>query len=217
MLPQDEYSLVDAINAKKITKPVVAWVSGTCATLFKSEVQFGHAGAKSGGQTESAQAKNAALRDAGAIVPNSFEEFEPTIKATFERLVQEGVVTPAADVPAKQLPMDIAAAKKAGKVRARVVLCWLRLDYAVMERRGWTYTFPCKRTHRCHGGVCVVSHVLRSVDLLVVLVDVKCMQKHMHVFWACHAPRCNRFACLPASSAPSLMTEVRSLRTTGWP
>ena len=34
---------------------MVAWVSGTCAKLFKSEVQFGHAGAKSGGLAESAQ------------------------------------------------------------------------------------------------------------------------------------------------------------------
>lgn len=118
VIAQDEYSLVDAIKSKKITKPVVAWVSGTCATLFKSEVQFGHAGAKSGGQLESAQAKNAALRDAGAIVPNSFEEFEASIKATYDALVEQGVVTPAADVPAKQLPMDIAAAKKAGKVVA---------------------------------------------------------------------------------------------------
>ena len=48
---------VEALKAKRITKPVVAWVSGTCATLFKSEVQFGHAGAKSGGQAESAQAR----------------------------------------------------------------------------------------------------------------------------------------------------------------
>ena len=39
----------------QVTKPVVAWVSGTCAKLFKSEVQFGHAGAKSGGDMESAQ------------------------------------------------------------------------------------------------------------------------------------------------------------------
>jgi len=46
---------VDALKQKRITKPVVAWVSGTCAKLFKSEVQFGHAGAKSGGQAESAQ------------------------------------------------------------------------------------------------------------------------------------------------------------------
>ena len=40
---RDEYSLVDALNQGKVNKPVVAWVSGTCARLFKSEVQFGHA------------------------------------------------------------------------------------------------------------------------------------------------------------------------------
>ncbi len=51
----DEYSLVDALTSGQINKPVVAWVSGTCAKLFKSEVQFGHAGAKSGGASESAQ------------------------------------------------------------------------------------------------------------------------------------------------------------------
>ena len=52
---------VSALKEGKIKKPVVAWVSGTCAKLFKSEVQFGHAGAKSGGQAESAQVSNAAL------------------------------------------------------------------------------------------------------------------------------------------------------------
>jgi hypothetical protein len=46
---------VTALKEGRIKKPVVAWVSGTCAKLFKSEVQFGHAGAKSGGQLESAQ------------------------------------------------------------------------------------------------------------------------------------------------------------------
>ena len=51
----DEYSLVEALKSGKIKKPVVAWVSGTCAKLFKTEVQFGHAGAKSGGASESAQ------------------------------------------------------------------------------------------------------------------------------------------------------------------
>lgn len=40
----DEYGLVEALNKKEITKPVVAWVSGTCAKLFPTEVQFGHAG-----------------------------------------------------------------------------------------------------------------------------------------------------------------------------
>ncbi|CAL5391460.1 unnamed protein product [Camellia sinensis] len=40
---RDEYSLVEALKQGKISKPVVAWVIGTCARLFKSEVQFGHA------------------------------------------------------------------------------------------------------------------------------------------------------------------------------
>lgn len=40
---RDEYSLVEALKEGKVHKPVVAWVSGTCARLFKSEVQFGHA------------------------------------------------------------------------------------------------------------------------------------------------------------------------------
>ncbi|XP_028100601.1 ATP-citrate synthase beta chain protein 1-like [Camellia sinensis] len=77
----------EVLKQGKISKPVVAWVSGTCARLFKSEVQFGHAGAKSGGEMESAQAKNQALHDAGAVVPTSFEAFETVIKETFEKLV----------------------------------------------------------------------------------------------------------------------------------
>lgn len=36
---------------------------------------------------ESAQAKNQALRDAGAIVPTSYEAFEGAIKDAFEKLV----------------------------------------------------------------------------------------------------------------------------------
>lgn len=36
---------------------------------------------------ESAQAKNQALSEAGAVVPTSFEALEIAIKETFERLV----------------------------------------------------------------------------------------------------------------------------------
>lgn len=114
---QDEYGVVEAIKAGAISKPVVAWVSGTCATLFKSEVQFGHAGARSGGDKESAQAKNEALRDAGATVPTSFEGLEGTIKAMYDKLVASGVLVPAADVPVPALPMDLSAAVAQGKVR----------------------------------------------------------------------------------------------------
>jgi ATP citrate (pro-S)-lyase len=73
----DEYLLVEALQQGRVQKPVVAWVSGTCACLFKSEVQFGHAGAKSGGDMESAQAKNKALEYVGAIVPKPLKAWKP--------------------------------------------------------------------------------------------------------------------------------------------
>lgn len=44
-------------------------------------------GAKSGGELESAQAKNQALIDAGAVVPTSYEGLEDSIKEAFEKLV----------------------------------------------------------------------------------------------------------------------------------
>jgi ATP-citrate lyase alpha-subunit len=64
-----EYDVVEALEQGRITKPLVMWVTGTCAKAFKTEVQFGHAGAKVGSEAETADAKNAALRRAGAIVP----------------------------------------------------------------------------------------------------------------------------------------------------
>eukprot|EP01018_Ginkgo_biloba_P032324 Gb_32255 [translate_table: standard] len=115
---RDEYSLVEALKQGKVQKPVVAWVSGTCARLFKSEVQFGHAGAKSGGDLESAQAKNQALKEAGAIVPTSFEGFEAAIRDTFQKLAEEGNITPIRDVKPPSIPEDLNIAIKSGKVRA---------------------------------------------------------------------------------------------------
>lgn len=119
----DEYTLVDALKEKKITKPVVAWASGTCAPLFKSEVQFGHAGARSGSSdAESAAAKNAALKAAGAVVPESFEGFEEAIRKTYDALVAEGKA-PARkpreekNATAPTLPLDLSVAKKQGVVR----------------------------------------------------------------------------------------------------
>ncbi|KAM0948457.1 putative ATP citrate synthase [Dioscorea sansibarensis] len=115
---KDEYSLVEALKEGRIKKPVVAWVSGTCARLFKSEVQFGHAGAKSGGELESAQGKNQALRDAGAIVPTSYEALETAIKETFAKQVEEGKITPVTEVKPPSIPEDLSTAIKSGRVRA---------------------------------------------------------------------------------------------------
>ncbi len=114
---RDEYEIVKAMKAGKIKKPLVAWVTGTCAGVFPSEVQFGHAGARSGEETESADAKNNALKKAGAIVPSSFEELPNAIANTYERLVKEGVIKPAEDPDPPAMPMNFKDAVKEGTVR----------------------------------------------------------------------------------------------------
>lgn len=44
------------------------------------QVQFGHAGACANQASETAVAKNKALKEAGAFVPNSFDELGEVIK-----------------------------------------------------------------------------------------------------------------------------------------
>ena len=112
-----EYEIAEAIKNKKITKPLVIWVTGTCSKAFKTEVQFGHAGAKAGCEVETADAKNAALKAAGAIVPNSYDDYDQVIKATYERLVKAGIIVPKPEPPVPKIPMDYAKALKEGLIR----------------------------------------------------------------------------------------------------
>ncbi|MBT6715850.1 MAG: ATP citrate synthase, partial [Elusimicrobiaceae bacterium] len=72
----EELKIVEALKTGKIKNPLVIWVTGTCASMFPSGVQFGHAGAKADGKLETADAKNDALKKAGAIVPNSFDDYD---------------------------------------------------------------------------------------------------------------------------------------------
>ncbi len=67
---EDEYRIIQALKEGKITKPLVAWVTGTCSPVLPASVQFGHAGAKADSQKETAQAKNEAFREAGAMCPS---------------------------------------------------------------------------------------------------------------------------------------------------
>lgn len=79
---QDEYELAALIQAKKITKPVFAYVAGTVADLFKTPPQFGHAKAMAAAQSETASAKKQALRDVGVMVFDSFSELAPALKVS---------------------------------------------------------------------------------------------------------------------------------------
>ncbi len=112
-----EYEIAEAVKAGKITKPLVMWASGTCAKVLPGQVQFGHAGAKANTAAETADAKNEALREAGVIVPTSFDDYHLKIKETYERLVKEGVIVPAADVTPPNIPLDYAQARAEGLVR----------------------------------------------------------------------------------------------------
>jgi len=113
----EELRIVEALKAKKITKPLVIWVTGTCSKMFPAGVQFGHAGAKAGSDLETADAKNAALKAAGAIVPASFDDYGVKINETYKKLVKKGEIKPAPEADAPALPMDFAQAMKEGKIR----------------------------------------------------------------------------------------------------
>jgi ATP-citrate lyase alpha-subunit len=113
----DEYDVVAALQDGRITKPLVAWCIGTCSKVFPAEVQFGHAGARAGAAIETADAKNQALRQAGAIVPNSFDDFDVRIRETYERLVQAGRLVPQPDVEPPRIPVDYAQALKERMIR----------------------------------------------------------------------------------------------------
>lgn len=113
----EELRIVEALKAKKITKPLVIWVTGTCSKMFPAGVQFGHAGAKAGSDLETADAKNAALKAAGAVVPASFDDYGVKVNETYQKLVKKAAIRPAADTVAPTLPMDFVQAVKEGKIR----------------------------------------------------------------------------------------------------
>lgn len=114
---KEEYLVCEAIKTGVITKPVVAWCIGTCADMFATDVQFGHAGASAGAQEETATAKNAALAAAGAVVPTSFDELGEKIREVYKKLVQSGTIVPKAEIPPPPVPMDYNWARELGLIR----------------------------------------------------------------------------------------------------
>jgi succinyl-CoA synthetase alpha subunit len=95
----DEYEVVEAIK------------------VFPAEVQFGHAGARAGADLETADAKNKALKEAGAYVPTSFDDFDDQIKKVYTKLVKSGKHKPIPDVEPPIIPLDYDVALKQGVIR----------------------------------------------------------------------------------------------------
>ncbi|KAL9966324.1 hypothetical protein ACROYT_G024378 [Oculina patagonica] len=113
----EEYKICEAIKSGKVTKPVVVWCIGTCAGMFTSEVQFGHAGASAHGENETAVAKNEALKEAGAYVPDSFDSLFDMIKEVYDVLVKDGTIVPKAEKNPPTVPMDYSWAQELGLIR----------------------------------------------------------------------------------------------------
>ncbi|KAF8221585.1 ATP-citrate synthase [Tricholoma matsutake] len=113
----EEYRVIDAVKSGQIKKPIVAWAIGTCAEMFTTEVQFGHAGSMANSKLETAYSKNAAMRAAGFIVPDTFEELPRVLKETYQKLVHSGVITPKMEKEPPVIPMDYKWAQELGLIR----------------------------------------------------------------------------------------------------
>jgi succinyl-CoA synthetase alpha subunit/citrate synthase len=113
----DEYDVYHALKDGRLTKPLIAWCIGTCAKVFPAEVQFGHAGALASGLQETADAKNQALNEAGAIVPTSFEDFGLVINQTYQQLVEKGIIIERPEPEPPKVPMDFTWAQRMGLIR----------------------------------------------------------------------------------------------------
>ena len=89
-----------------------------------SKFQFGHAGASAAGVKETSRAKNAALKEAGAVVPDSFDDLGTAIEGVFKALVQNGTIVPAKEVAPPPVPMDYAWAR-VRRLFSKICCCWI--------------------------------------------------------------------------------------------
>ncbi len=71
----DEYDIAELLKEGKITKKVIVYIAGVISDYFEEPPQFGHAKAMAKNKGEGAKEKSEALREAGAIVAQSFDEF----------------------------------------------------------------------------------------------------------------------------------------------
>jgi len=113
----EEYRVIEAVKGGKIKKPIIAWAIGTCAKMFATEVQFGHAGSLANSDMETADAKNRAMREAGFIVPETFEDLPQVLKEAYDSLVGKGIIKPAPEREPPVIPMDYKWAQELGLIR----------------------------------------------------------------------------------------------------
>ncbi|OAJ43335.1 hypothetical protein BDEG_26702 [Batrachochytrium dendrobatidis JEL423] len=113
----EEYAIAEAVKAGHIKKPVVAWCIGTCAKMFTTDVQFGHAGSFANSNMETADAKNKALADSGVIVPPTFEDLPQTLAQVYKNMLAKSEIQPFVEPPVPKIPIDYSWAQELGLIR----------------------------------------------------------------------------------------------------
>lgn len=113
----EEYRVIEAVKNGQIKKPIVAWAIGTCASMFKTEVQFGHAGSMANSDLETAKAKNAAMKSAGFYVPDTFEDMPEVLAELYEKMVAKGELSRISEPEVPKIPIDYSWAQELGLIR----------------------------------------------------------------------------------------------------
>merc|ERR1711939_898870 len=113
----EEYRVIKAVKHGLITKPIVAWAIGTCASMFKTEVQFGHAGSFANSQLETAAVKNKSMKEAGFFVPDTFEDMPAVLAQVYQKLVKNGTIVPQPEPIVPKIPLDYSWAQELGLIR----------------------------------------------------------------------------------------------------
>jgi len=108
------------LAAEKRRIRLVATIGGTCQEVLPQGMKFGHAGAKEGKKgVGSARAKMNALRDAGALVPDTFGGLSKCIKQVYEELLADGSIKPEPEIDEAllpELPLKVQEIMKQGEV-----------------------------------------------------------------------------------------------------
>ncbi|MDD1722874.1 MAG: ATP citrate synthase [Methanothrix sp.] len=89
---EDEYRIIRALQEGKISKPLVAWVTGTCSP-------------------------DQAFREAGAHVPTSFDGYGDEVRSVYEMLLASGAVARFEEPEVPKIPADYSKALAAGDIR----------------------------------------------------------------------------------------------------
>ena len=100
-----EEEAAEWLAAEKRRIRVVAAIGGTCQEVLPQGMKFGHAGAKEGKKgAGSARSKMNLLREAGALVPDTFGGLSKAIKQVYDELLADGTIAPEEPVSDDLLP-----------------------------------------------------------------------------------------------------------------